>query len=171
MPNEALPRLTTLDTGAIFPAMRSADPLDVLKRALLLVLVGFGFVFAASAAFAHGGGHDGRPHDGHPEAAVATQSAHHPHDRQATTGEQASTDPASTGQAAATEDDTAPCPRDTSPDHASKNCCNIACHAALPAVLIDPVGALEPQGSRIAGLVDLLVGHLTGRTERPPKLG
>lgn len=150
--------------------MRSASPLDVLKRALLLVLVGFGFVFAAGAAFAHGGSHPGG-HDGRPEAATTAPSAHHAHDQQAAS-EQASTDRSvSTDQAAGSEGETAPCPRDHAPDHPSKNCCNIACHAALPATPMDPVGALEPQGSRIAGLVDLLVGHLTGRTERPPRLG
>lgn len=140
--------------------MRSASPLDVLKRALLLVLVGFGFVFAAGAAFAHGGNHDGRP-----EAATTVPSTHQAHDQQA------ANEPASTDQAAGSEGETAPCPRDHAPDHPSKNCCNIACHAALPATPMDPVGALEPQGSRIAGLVDLLVGHLTGRAERPPRLG
>lgn len=143
--------------------MRPADPLSVLKRALLLVLVGFGFVFAAGTAFAHGGSHPGN-HDGRPEAATATPSAHHAHDQQA------AHEPASTDQAAGSEGETAPCPRDHAPDHPSKNCCNIACHAALPATPMDPVGALEPQGSRITGLVDLLVGHLTGRTERPPRL-
>jgi hypothetical protein len=153
--------LTTLDNGAIFPAMRSANPLDVLKRALLLVLVGLGFAFAAGAALAHDGSHGNRP-----EAPVATPATHHAHDQQTATGEQASTD-----QVAETDGDTAPCPRDTSPDHASKNCCNIACHAALPATLMDPVGFFERNSARIAGLVDLLVGHLTDRTERPPKLG
>jgi hypothetical protein len=126
----------------------------------LLVLVGFGFVFAAGVAFAHGGNHDGRP-----EAATTAPSAHHAHDQRAA-NEQVATD-----QTVASEGETAPCPRDHAPDHPSKNCCNIACHAALPATPMDPVGALEPQGSRIAGLVDLLVGHLTGRTERPPRLG
>jgi hypothetical protein len=165
VPDKLLPRLTTSDTGAIFPAMRPADPLSVLKRALLLVLVGFGFVFAAGAAFAHGGSHESRP-----ETTSTTPAAHHAHDQQAVQHEAAG-HPVSTDQTAGGEGESAPCPRDHAPDHPSKNCCNIACHAALPATPMDPVGALEPQGNRIAGLVDLLVGHLTGRTERPPRLG
>ncbi|WP_296344648.1 hypothetical protein [Reyranella sp.] len=137
--------------------MRSANPLSYLMRALLLALVGFGFVVSAGAAFAHDGRHDGR--------VAAEPSTHHAHDQQGQAAQKASSD-----EAANTDADANPCPRNQSPDHSSNNCCNIACHAALAAAPMDPVGTLPPHGARIVGLTDLLVGRSNGRTERPPRL-
>lgn len=131
-------------------------------RALLLALVGFGFVVSAGAAFAHDGRHDRRT--GGPS--YSEPSAHHSHDQQGATEQEASSD-----EAANIDGDAIPCPRNQPPDHASNNCCNIACHAALAAAPMDPIGTLQPHGVRIVGLTDLLVGRTNGRTERPPKLG
>lgn len=148
----------------ILYAMRSANPLRLLVRVLFLAVVGF--VVAAGTASAHEGRHDGRSAG----PSYSEPSAHHSHDRQGAmqgaTEQQASAD-----EAAKADGDAAPCPRDQSPDHASNNCCNVACHAALAATPADSIGTLQVQGLRIVGLTDLLVGRLSGRTERPPKLG
>lgn len=144
----------------ILCAMRSANPLNLLMRVLFLAVVGF--VVAMGTASAHEGRHDGRSSG----PSYSEPSAHHSHDQQGATEQHASSD-----EAAKTDDDTSPCPRDQSPDHASNNCCNIACHAALAATPVDSIGTLQIHGPRILGLTGLLVGRLSGRTERPPKLG
>ncbi len=144
----------------ILCAMRSANPLNLLMRVLFLAVVGF--VVAVGSASAHEGRHEGRSAG----PSYSEPSAHHSHDQQGATEQQASSD-----EAAKTDGDAGPCPRDQSPDHASNNCCNIACHAALAATLVDSGGTLQIHGPRIIGLTDLLVGRSSGRTERPPKLG
>lgn len=53
---------------------------------------------------------------------------------------------------------------------ASGSCCTIACHAALAAPAIEPLGAHEPPSVRIVGLIDMLEGRSSDRTERPPRL-
>ncbi len=144
----------------ILCAMRSANPLNLLMRVLFLAVVGF--VVAVGSASAHEGRHDGRSSG----PSYSETSAHHSHDQQGTTEHQASSD-----EAAKVDGDANPCPRDQSPDHASNNCCNIACHAALAAMPVDSFGALQVHSPRIIGLTDLLIGRTSGRTERPPKLG
>ena len=144
----------------ILYAMRSANPLSLLMRALFLAVVGF--VVAAGTASAHEGRHVGRSTG----PSYSEPAAHHSHDQQGATEQQPSAD-----EAAIVDGDASPCPRDQSPDHASNNCCNIACHAALAATPVDSIGTLQVHGLRIVGLADLLVGRLSGRTERPPKLG
>ena len=144
----------------ILYAMRSANPLSLLMRVLFLAVVGF--VVAAGTASAHEGRHDGRSTG----PSYSEPSAHHSHDQHRAMEQQASAD-----EAAEADGDASPCPRDQSPDHASNNCCNIACHAALAATPVDSIGTLQVHGLRIVGLADLLVGRLSGRTERPPKLG
>lgn len=53
----------------------------------------------------------------------------------------------------------------------SGTCCTIACHAALTAPIVEPLGALEPPSVRVVGLADMLEGRSSDCTERPPKLG
>lgn len=154
----------------ILCAMRPANPLNLLMRVLFLAVVGF--VVAMGTASAHEGRHDGRSSS----PSYSEPSAHHSHDQRAhdqqAHDQQGATErQASSDEAAKTDDDPSPCPRDQSPDHASNNCCNIACHAALAATPADSIGTLQIHGPRILGLTDLLVGRLSGRTERPPKLG
>ncbi len=144
----------------ILCSMRLANPLNLLMRVLFLAVVGF--VVAVGSASAHEGRHDGRSSG----PSYSEPSAHHSHDQQSATEHQASSD-----EAGKIDGDAAPCPRDQAPDHASNNCCNIACHAALAATPVDSIGTLQVHGLRIVSLTDLLVGRLSGRTERPPKLG
>ena len=144
----------------ILYTMRLANPLSLLVRVLFLAVVGF--VVAAGTASAHEGRRDGRSTG----PSYSEPSAHHSHDQHRATEQQASAD-----EADRVDGDASPCPRDQSSDHASNNCCNIACHAALAATPADSIGTLQVHSLHIVGLADLLVGRLSGRTERPPKLG
>ncbi len=140
--------------------MRSVNPFNLLMRVLFLAVVGF--VVAVGTASAHEGRHDGRSAG----PSYSEPAAHHSHDQQSAAEQQASSD-----EAAKIDGDATPCPRDQAPDHASNNCCNIACHAALAATLVDSSGIVQVHGPRIIGLTDLLIGRSSGRTERPPKHG
>jgi hypothetical protein len=93
-------------------------------------------------ASAHEGRHDGRSAG----PSYSEPSAHHSHDRQGAmqgaTEQQASAD-----EAAKADGDAAPCPQDQSPDHASNNCCNVACHAALAATPADSIETCKSRAS------------------------
>lgn len=65
----------------------------------------------------------------------------------------------------------APCSEDRAGGHGKGTCCTMACHAALPTPLIDPVGSHGLHGLRVPGLTNMLVGRSSDRTERPPRIG
>jgi len=141
--------------------MRRTSPIYLLARALSLAVVGF--VMAAGAASAH----DGRmPAAGDQlRSQVQTaQAAHHvrAHDLAEV--------PIVLDLSVQADHGGIPCSEDQSTGHLPGECCTVACHAALAAPPVEPVGNLELPSARIVGLTGMLVGQSTDRTERPPKL-
>jgi hypothetical protein len=145
---------------AIFSVMRRTNPIRLLARALWLAVVGL--VMAAGAASAH----DGRmsiSHQSHWQVQTA-QAAHHV--RADVSGEI----PMVLDLSVQAGPGSLPCSEDQSAGHVPGQCCTVACHAALAAPPVEPMGTLGLPSSRIVGLTGMLVGRSTDRTERPPKL-
>lgn len=148
---------------AIFSIMRRANLICRLAGALSLAVMGF--VLATGAAVAH----DGHvPKGDQPNASAQTTRTADPLRDLGTSEVLASSE--FSMQADHDGHSSAPCSKDRSAGHASGNCCTVACHAALAAPPLDPVGSFMLPSSRIVGLADMLVGRLGDRTERPPKL-
>jgi|LNFM01.1.fsa_nt_gb hypothetical protein len=148
---------------AIFLIMRRANFICRLAGALSLAVMGF--VLATGAAAAHDV-HVPKGDQSNPSAQTA-QTADPLRDLG--TSEVLASSELSM-QADHNGNSSVPCSKERSAGHASGNCCTVACHAALAAPHLDPVGSLVLPSSRIVGLADMLVGRLGDRTERPPKL-
>jgi len=140
--------------------MRRVNLICRLAGALSLAVMGF--VLAAGAAAAH----DGRMLNGNqPQAYVQTaESPQHLRDLGF------SEVPELSVQADQDVQDSVPCSKNHTAGHVSGSCCTVACHAALAAPYVDPVGSFVLPSSRIVGLAGVLVGRSGDRTERPPKL-
>lgn len=148
---------------AIFSIMRRANFICRVAGALSLAVMGF--VLATGAAAAH----DGHvPKGDQLNASAQTTQTADPLPDLGISEVLASSELSM--RAAHDGHSSAPCSKDRSAGHASGNCCTVACHAALAAPYLDPVGSLVLPSSRIVGLADMLVGRLGDRTERPPKL-
>lgn len=148
---------------AIFLIMRRANFICRLAGALSLAVMGF--VLATGAAAAHDV-HVPKGDQSNPSAQTA-QTADPLRDLG--TSEVLASSELSM-QADHNGNSSVPCSKERSAGHASGNCCTVACHAALAALHLDPVGSLVLPSSRIVGLTGILVGRSGDRTERPPKL-
>jgi hypothetical protein len=156
-------KLTRLGGWAIFSTMRRANLICRLAGALSLAVMGF--LLAAGAAAAHNGY---VPSGDLPKASVQTMAPAHQLRSLGVSDVPAS--PEFSVLASDDSHDAVPCSKDRSAGHASGNCCTVACHAALAAPHLDPVGSLVLPSSRIVGLTGMLAGRSGDRTERPPKL-
>lgn len=152
-------RLTRLRTQAIFFVMRGVS--FICRLAGALSLAAMGFVLAAGPAAAH------VPNGDLPKASVQTTvPAHQLRDL-------GISDVSALPEFSVLADDghdSVPCSKDRSAGHMSGNCCTVACHAALAAPNVGPVGSFVLPSPRIVGLTGMLVGQSGDPTERPPKL-
>lgn len=167
--------LTRIIARAIFLAMRRIGPSTLIARALFVALLGF--FFASGSAFAHSAftpsalAHPavilgGVPVGDWPSEEVEATAAQSSRDAELT---KALTSQAAFGQADASS---APCSDDQPGGlHHAGSCCNVACHAALAAPIVESAGVGDPAGRDIASLSDMLVGRPHDRTERPPRHG
>jgi hypothetical protein len=129
----------------------------------VLSLAAVSLALSVGSAFAHGGGVTDHHQPAAPGAATHA-------DHRAAQPADIATDMALI-HAPADEQESAPCHDESSGHATGKGCCTIACHAALAAAAVDPIGALDLSGARIVDLVDMLEGRPSGRTERPPRRG
>jgi hypothetical protein len=144
--------------------MRGANIIRMLTQVMSLAMVTLALM--AGSSFAHGG-----PAASHDHAAMQVQAQaaeQQPGDSAAAV---ATSLPATAIQNAvkASAGET-PCSNDHRSGSDSEGCCTIACHAALAAPIIEPLGAHEPASVRIVALADMLEGRSGDRTERPPRL-
>ena len=143
--------------------MREANIIRVLTQVVSLAMITL--ALTVGSAFAHGG-----PATSHDHAAmqVQTQAAEQqPSDSAAVATSLLATAIQNAVKASAGE---TPCSNDHRSGSDSEGCCTIACHAALAAPTIEPLGAHEPVSVRIVALADMLEGRSGDRTERPPRL-
>jgi hypothetical protein len=141
----------------IFAVMRMGDPLRLLLQVLSFAAVGL--AISTGSAFAHGGGAAD-----HHQATAQSPATHVDH----RIGQIADVEVAVI-HAPGAPLKSGPCHDESSGHATGEGCCAIACHAALAAPAIDPVGAVDLPGARIVGLLDRLEGRPSGRTERPPR--
>lgn len=148
---------------AIFSIMRRANLICRLAGALSLAVMGF--VLATGAAAAH----DGHvPKGDQLDASAQTTQAADPLRDLGISEVLASSELSM--QADHDGHSSVPGSNGRSAGHVSGTCCTIACHAALAAPPVDPVGSFVLPSSRIVGLTGMLAGRSGDRTERPPKL-
>jgi hypothetical protein len=149
------PALTGRRAKTIFAAMRPGNPLKLLLQ--VLSLAAMSLALSMGSAFAHGDHHQATAHS------AATHADHR-------TDEIADVAPGvAVIHAPGDAQESAPCHGESSGHGTGEGCCTIACHAALAAPAIDPIGAVDLPRTRIVDLVDRLEGRPSGRTERPPK--
>ena len=140
--------------------MREANIIRMLTQVVSLAMVAL--ALTVGSAFAHGN------HD-----QVATQLQANDTERQP--GDESSASGTSGSVMVMQADGAGPGDMPCSDDHqktgsASGTCCTMACHAALAAMTIEPLGAHEPPSVRVVGLADMLEGRSGDRAERPPRL-
>ena len=152
-----------LDTMTINSLIRS------ITRVLALALMGL--VVAAGAALAHEGYRlavvDVQRVAVHADHAVG-HAAYRSSDVATALQATMSVAPLNAAHSAAGD---VPCSEDRADGHGAGTCCTMACHAALPASPVGPVGSQALPGLRVAGLTNMLVGRSGDRAERPPRIG
>ena len=155
--------------GSHFDTMIVSSLIRSITRVLSLALMGL--VVAAGAAFAH---------EGYRPAVVDVQrvavqadhtvghAAYRSSDVATALQTTVSVEPPHAAHSAAGD---VPCSEDRADGHGAGTCCTMACHAALPALLVGPVGSQSLPGLRVTGLTNMLVGRSSDRAERPPRIG
>jgi hypothetical protein len=146
--------------------MPRTNPIPWLLRALSLAVMGC--LFFAGTAAAHAG-HASHHRQTAPSVSSGS-SIKSPGDVAASAGENsldlAAKEPM--GQAMDAMPHPGPCSEHPSAGH-NDDCCAVACHAALAALPLGPVLAIERSSLRLFGISRTLYGRSGDRTERPPK--
>lgn len=145
--------------------MREANIIKMLTQVVSLAMITL--ALTVGSAFAHGG-----PATSHDHAAMQVQAQaaeQHPSDGSAVVATSLPATAIQENAVKASAGET-PCSNDHRSGSNSEGCCTIACHAALAAPTIEPLGAHEPASVRTVALVDMLEGRSGDRTERPPRL-
>lgn len=139
--------------------MIAALHLRKFAQALLLALAAW--VLTAGVASAHGGhvGSDARPAA---EAVAPTTDVRREGPAASAAGFEEKTE-------AVAGHDEGSCPTGAPAKH-SGNCCNIACHASMPASAFDLWVGIFAASAPVPGLSDMLEGRSGDRSERPPRL-
>lgn len=142
--------------------MLKTGPITLIVRALFLALVGF--LIVSGTAFAHGGATAAMGNQPPGQVQTAAEQDTHDIQRPAAKALTSQERPEQAGRSGSE-----PCSDDGPGGHLTGGCCNVACHAALAALAVDPAGSINPITQYIAGLSDMLVGRPNDRAERPPK--
>lgn len=160
-------RLTKKRARANFAGMCRINPIRLLTRAWFLALVGF--LMAAGSASAHNVHALAGVYQSQPQFQTTVFESH-ARDHHGKTDASALMDLSVQPRPDDRHSDSSPCSKDEPAGHPSGGCCTVACHVALAAPAIDPVGDAELPSPYVLGLADMLIGRSSYRTERPPKL-